>query len=158
MLLEEGSRKRDPSQDYGSKIELVFKDVKRILDSTADAKVLVFSAWSEALVLLSTLLKQHNISFSCGRAINGIKSSGTLSTRIDRFRTCPTVRVLLLNALKQSTGLTLTQANNIFLMDPIDAASELQAIGRSYRIGQLRPTNIFRYNIDPESLKDKEEE
>jgi len=32
-------------------------------------------------------------------------------------------------------------------MDPIDEASELQAIGRAYRIGQQRNTHICRYQI-----------
>lgn len=52
-----------------------------------------------------------------------------------------------LQAVKQSTGLTLTQATMVLLMDPIDDASELQAIGRAYRIGQKKTTFIYRYNV-----------
>jgi E3 ubiquitin-protein ligase SHPRH len=47
--------------------------------------------------------------------------------------------------LKQATGLTLTVANHVFIIDPIEKAHELQAIGRAYRIGQQQNTFVHRY-------------
>eukprot|EP01125_Pyxidicula_operculata_P021794 TRINITY_DN8647_c0_g1_i1.p1 TRINITY_DN8647_c0_g1~~TRINITY_DN8647_c0_g1_i1.p1 ORF type:complete len:1057 (+),score=201.79 TRINITY_DN8647_c0_g1_i1:390-3173(+) len=132
---------------YGEKIGVVCQDIIKELGQSKTNKVLVFSSWAEGLVQLHALLEKHDVRCVSGPAINGIKSSGTIQKRIDIFRTDPEVRVLLLNALKQSTGLTLTQAKSILLMDPIDAASERQAIGRSYRIGQKSTTNILRYSI-----------
>lgn len=54
---------------------------------------------------------------------------------------------MILQALKQSTGLTLTVANHVFLLDSVDEANEAQAIGRAYRIGQEENTKIFRYEL-----------
>jgi hypothetical protein len=47
--------------------------------------------------------------------------------------------------LKQSTGLTLTVADHVLLLDSADEANEAQAIGRAYRIGQQKSTKIIRY-------------
>lgn len=46
--------------------------------------------------------------------------------------------------------MTLTQATSILLLDPIEEASELQAIGRSYRIGQTKPIHIYRLRVKNE--------
>jgi len=125
---------------YGNKIQVVFSHIKEVLSSDLDTKILVFSAYTEALTILGKLFSSHQIKYSSGESGAHDKTS-----QIDQFRFDQQNRVLLLNALKQSTGLTLTQANHIFLMDPIDESSELQTVGRAYRLGQTRCTNIYRY-------------
>lgn len=55
------------------------------------------------------------------------------------------IRVLILSALKQSTGLTLTNANHVFLFDDVEAGDEQQAIGRVRRIGQTRVTHVYKF-------------
>jgi len=108
---------------------------------------LVFSAWPEALLQLGLLLSRAQIKYT-GGSTGLISTGGSLSKKIDNFRADASISVLLLNAVKQSTGLTLTVANQIFLLDPIDQANELQAIGRAYRIGQLQQTVIRRFEVE----------
>lgn len=68
----------------------------------------------------------------------------------------PETRVLMLSALKQSTGLTLTNANHVVLFDDVEAGDEQQAIGRVRRIGQTRITHVYKFSmVDPlESVDD----
>jgi SNF2 family DNA or RNA helicase len=60
----------------------------------------------------------------------GMSAQKTHAERINSFKDNQAIRVMLLSALKQSTGLTLTQANHVVLMDHIEKSSEDQAIGR----------------------------
>jgi len=98
--------------------------------------------------MLGQLLREEGIKFVSGRSIS---ASGSLTSRISSFVKDEETRVLFLNSLKQSTGLTLTQANHVFLMDPVDEANEEQAIGRSWRFGQLKNTHIYRYYAHTEA-------
>ena len=42
-------------------------------------------------------------------------------------------------------GLTLTEADYVFLLDPWwNPAAESQAVDRAHRIGQTRPVNVYR--------------
>lgn len=145
LLLTEKARVLPPEAVYGNKIFKVFSDIKEVLSTDRTAKILVFSAWTEALTIMGKLFDNHQIKYS---NCDSITQKITLVTQLEQFRYDPETRILLLNAIKQSTGLTLTQANHIFLMDPIDEASELQAVGRAYRLGQLKCTNIYRYTTD----------
>jgi len=127
----------------------------RILNADPTNKALVFSQWSEPLAQLKTLLDRHGIGYMSGPALHGIKSPGKLASRINAFKMENSVRVLLLNTLKQSTGLTLTVANNVLLIDPVDMASEDQAIGRVHRFGQHRTTYLYRYGSSSETTPEK---
>jgi E3 ubiquitin-protein ligase SHPRH len=56
--------------------------------------------------------------------------------------------VLLLLLSRGAHGLTLTEANHCFLLEPIlSAQAEAQAINRIQRIGQTKPTIIHRYIV-----------
>jgi hypothetical protein len=56
--------------------------------------------------------------------------------------------VCLLNAKRQSAGLTLVCATHVFLVEPsVNPATELQAMGRVHRLGQTKETWVHRYLI-----------
>ena len=47
-----------------------------------------------------------------------------------------------------AVGITLTSASHVFLMEPVmNPALEAQAIGRSWRMGQLRPVTVHKLYI-----------
>ena len=56
---------------------------------------------------------------------------------------------LLLVAVRSgAVGITLTLASHVFLMEPVmNPALEAQAIGRSWRMGQLRPVTVHKLYI-----------
>jgi len=47
-----------------------------------------------------------------------------------------------------AVGITLTSASQVFLMEPVmNPGLEAQAIGRSWRMGQLRPVTVHKLYI-----------
>ena len=59
------------------------------------------------------------------------------------------MQVLLLSAQRDASGLTLTCARHVVILEPQpDAATELQMIGRVHRIGQTRQTYVHRMCVD----------
>ena len=65
---------------------------------------------------------------------------------VKRFQSDSNVKVFIITLKTGGTGLNLTAADYIFLVDPWwNSASELQAIDRSHRIGQEKP--VFCYKL-----------
>ncbi|WKK71227.1 C-terminal helicase domain-containing protein [Rathayibacter oskolensis] len=53
--------------------------------------------------------------------------------------------VFLISLKAGGTGLTLTEADHVFILDPWwNPAAEAQAIDRTHRIGQRRRVNVYR--------------
>jgi hypothetical protein len=56
------------------------------------------------------------------------------------------IPVLLLSYARGAEGLNVTEASHVFLLEPaLDPATEAQAVGRIYRMGQKRRTFIHRF-------------
>ena len=65
--------------------------------------------------------------------------------RVERFSTDPACRVFLISLKAGGVGLTLTEADYVFVLDPWwNPAVEAQAVDRTHRIGQQRPVNVYR--------------
>jgi superfamily II DNA or RNA helicase len=64
---------------------------------------------------------------------------------VRRFQTNSEVRAFIMTLKTGGTGLNLTAADYIFVLDPWwNSAAEAQAIDRSHRIGQVNPVFCFR--------------
>ena len=113
------------------------------LDASEPPKALCFSQWGSELILVGKALAMNNISF--------VEFKGSLeqqSRAIHRFSNDPTVRVFLLSTGTANAGLTLVSATSVFILEPsLNPAIEEQAINRVHRIGQTRPTTIFRFVV-----------
>lgn len=155
FVLESGRERAPRMESYGTKISVVANKIVEVLkDSEEQAsdpsllknKALVFSKWSEPLVQLATLLSEQGVSYHFGKDAGGAdRGASNMANRLAEFRDNPEVKVFFLNSKSQSTGLTLTQANHVFLLEDIEPAHELQAIGRAHRIGQTRVTHIWKF-------------
>jgi hypothetical protein len=103
-------------------------------------KALVFSQWTSLLDLIEPHLKSSGIAFD--------RLDGTTTNRGDitaRFQTPEGAPVLLMSLKAGGTGLNLTAADHVFLMDPWwNPAAEAQAADRAHRIGQERPVMVYR--------------
>lgn len=129
-----------PGQEskHSSKIELL---VQTLGDSIAAGhRALVFSQWTSFLDLIEPALKAQNISYS--------RLDGTTSDRekiVREFQADGGPSVMLISLKAGGTGLTLTAADHIFLMDPWwNPSVENQAADRAHRIGQTNPVLIHR--------------
>ena len=66
--------------------------------------------------------------------------------QVERFQNDPAVSVFLISLKAGGTGLNLTKADYVFLLDPWwNPAVEAQAIDRAHRIGQTK--KVFAYKF-----------
>ena len=104
-------------------------------------KALVFSQWTSLLDLIEPHLKEAGIAFDpAGRHDVQPRRGGRVASRTPR---APPVMLMSLKA--GGTGLNLTAADHVFLVDPWwNPAVEAQAADRAHRIGQERPVMVYR--------------
>ncbi|KIO23592.1 hypothetical protein M407DRAFT_26964 [Tulasnella calospora MUT 4182] len=65
---------------------------------------------------------------------------------VHQFQTNPSIRVLLLHGERENSGLNLTCAKRIMLVEPtVNISFEIQAIARVDRLGQREETEVYCY-------------
>jgi superfamily II DNA or RNA helicase len=121
-----------------SKVLLLLEELESVV---ADGhKALVFSQWTSLLDLVEPNLKAAAIPFS--RLDGSTVDRGAV---VARFQSEAGPPVLLVSLRAGGTGLNLTQADHVFLLDPWwNPAVEDQAADRAHRIGQERPVMVYR--------------
>jgi SNF2 family DNA or RNA helicase len=103
-------------------------------------KALVFSQWTSLLDLIEPHLGAASIPFS---RLDG--STVDRAGVVAQFQSADGPPVLLISLKAGGTGLNLTAADHVFLMDPWwNPAVEDQAADRAHRIGQDRPVMVYR--------------
>ena len=81
-------------------------------------------------------------------------STRNRAERIASFRE-GTAPVFLISLKAGGFGLTLTEADYVFVLDPWwNPAAEAQAIDRTHRIGQTRPVNVYRM-VSRDTIEEK---
>jgi superfamily II DNA or RNA helicase len=121
-----------------SKLETLYA---RLEEAVADGhKALVFSQWTSLLDLVEPGLRE--------RGIDWLRLDGSTKDRgqvVDGFQADDGPPVMLLSLRAGGTGLNLTAADHVFLLDPWwNPAVEQQAADRAHRIGQDRPVVLHR--------------
>jgi superfamily II DNA or RNA helicase len=103
-------------------------------------KALVFSQWTSLLDLIEPELRRAGIAFE--RLDGSTPNRGDV---VQRFQADGGAPVMLISLKAGGTGLNLTAADHVFLMDPWwNPAVEAQAADRAHRIGQERPVFVYR--------------
>ncbi|WP_426751190.1 SNF2-related protein [Myxococcus sp. Y35] len=103
-------------------------------------KALVFSQWTSLLDLIEPRLKAAGIGY--GRLDGATANRGEVT---QRFQSAEGEPVLLMSLKAGGTGLNLTAADHVFLLDPWwNPAAEAQAADRAHRIGQERTVMVYR--------------
>lgn len=115
--------------------------VEALIEAVADEhRSLVFSQWTSLLDLLEPHLVRAGIRF--GRLDGSTRDRAGVVTE---FQSATGPEVLLLSLKAGGTGLNLTAADHVFLLDPWwNPAVEEQAADRAHRIGQERPVFVHR--------------
>lgn len=102
-------------------------------------RALVFSQFTSYLALVREALEARGIAYTY---LDG--STRRRGEVIDAFRGGD-APVFLISLKAGGFGLTLTEADYVFLLDPWwNPAAEAQAVDRTHRIGQQRPVNVYR--------------
>ncbi|MBK6922086.1 MAG: DEAD/DEAH box helicase [Deltaproteobacteria bacterium] len=119
--------------------------LERLLDTLATlreagSKALVFSQWTSLLDRVEPLLAEQGVPY--------LRLDGSTSDRgavVERFQADDGPPVLLISLRAGGTGLNLTAADHVFLLDPWwNPAVEDQAADRAHRIGQDKPVFVHR--------------
>ncbi|ODQ78661.1 hypothetical protein BABINDRAFT_8910 [Babjeviella inositovora NRRL Y-12698] len=125
------------ADNFGSKVDLVVKNVLWLRAKDPRVQIVVFSQWLAFLRIIQHSLERNKVT-----SLTFKKDAAT------RFKRDPSVTCFLLNTRDQAAGLTLVNASHVFLCEPlVNTALELQAISRIHRIGQQRPTTVWMYVI-----------
>jgi SNF2 family DNA or RNA helicase len=128
----------DGTKEASSKIQRLLLALE---DAVADGhKSLVFSQWTSLLDRIEPELRRAGIGWS--------RLDGSTTNReevVKRFQGNDGPPVMLLSLKAGGTGLNLTAADHVFLLDPWwNPAAEDQAADRAHRIGQERPVIVYR--------------
>ncbi|WP_312079175.1 DEAD/DEAH box helicase [Chryseobacterium sp.] len=140
---------RDEGQFNGdsAKIEVLMEQIE---NKSSQHKILIFSQFVSMLDLIKVELQQRNISFEylTGQTKNR-------AAKVSEFQQNENVRVFLISLKAGGTGLNLTEADYVYLVDPWwNPAVENQAIDRCYRIGQKKNVIAVRL-ICPNTVEEK---
>jgi superfamily II DNA or RNA helicase len=133
-----GRAQQDPALATSSKLALLLETLEEVLEE--GHKALVFSQWTSLLDLVEPVLASRNIPFN---RLDG--STRDRQAVVDGFQDPEGPPVMLLSLKAGGTGLNLTAADNVFLLDPWwNPAVEDQAADRAHRIGQDKPVIVHR--------------
>ena len=115
--------------------------LERLETAVADGhQALVFSQWTSLLDLVEPALRAAGIAFT---RLDG--STRDRAGVVAAFSDPAGPPVLLISLRAGGTGLNLTAADHVFLLDPWwNPAVEDQAADRAHRIGQTRPVLVHR--------------
>ncbi|KAM0747530.1 hypothetical protein T439DRAFT_328769 [Meredithblackwellia eburnea MCA 4105] len=125
-----------------SKSDMIVKHVKLIRRTDPTAKIVIFSAWIEALSILMQAFTRNGVQYV------RLEGGGKKESVVTKFINDPTVAAFFLHTKSQAAGLNLICAQYVFLVEPLLHPSlELQAVGRIHRIGQSKETRVFQYFV-----------
>jgi superfamily II DNA or RNA helicase len=129
----------DPEQagTPSSKLDALLEQLEDV--AAEGHRALVFSQFTSYLRKAADRLEAAGIPY--------VYLDGSTTRRgevVDEFRT-GTAPVFLISLKAGGTGLNLTEADYVFLLDPWwNPAAEQQAVDRAHRIGQHRPVMVYR--------------
>jgi superfamily II DNA or RNA helicase len=126
------------SAEGSSKVALLLESLDTV--AAEGHRALVFSQWTSMLDLIEPALGAAGIEF--------LRLDGSTRDRagvVRRFQERGGPPVLLISLKAGGTGLNLTAADHVFIVDPWwNPAVEDQAADRAHRIGQDKPVMVYR--------------
>lgn len=115
-------------------------------------KILIFSAFTAMLALLKDRLEEAGVGFAY---LDGKTTGDERQKQVTYFQESGQCRLFLLSLKAGGTGLNLTAADYVYILDPWwNPAAEAQAIDRCYRIGQDKHVMAYRM-ICKDSIEEK---
>jgi len=122
-----------------TKIDLL---IEHITEKTGQHKILVFSQFVKMLDLVKAKLEENHIDYTY---LDGKTSLKEREARVNQFQNDDKKRVFLISLKAGGTGLNLTAADYVYILDPWwNPAVENQAIDRCYRMGQEKHVIAYR--------------
>jgi len=130
-------------ESYGNasvKLDILMEHIN---EKTSNHKVLIFSQFVKMLSLIRGKLEQAGLPYEY---LDGKTSVKNRKAAVDHFQKDEKCRVFLISLKAGGTGINLTAADYVYLVDPWwNPAVESQAIDRTHRIGQDK--KVFAYRM-----------
>lgn len=124
-----------------SKTEALLKILQATLKNDG-SKVIIFSQWTSFLSVIQRQLDETGYTYT---RVDGSMNTTQRDTAIRALDTDPNTRIMLASLGVCSVGLNLVSADTVVLADSWWApAIEDQAVDRVHRLGQTRPTTVWR--------------
>jgi SNF2 family DNA or RNA helicase len=132
------------------KFEEITNSLQKVVES--GHKVLVFSQFVQHLALIKTYLDGKGLPYYY---IAGNIPAMERKKLVDKFQTGNEAAIFLISLKAGGTGLNLTAADYVFLLDPWwNPAVERQAMDRTHRIGQDKPVFVYKF-ITKDTIEEK---
>ncbi|MEM6319665.1 MAG: DEAD/DEAH box helicase [Bacteroidota bacterium] len=131
-----------------------FKDVLEHLEviHKGGHKTLLFSSFVKHLNLYQSHFQQQGKAFA---QLTGELSQKERKRQVDEFESNSSVQSFLISIKAGGTGLNLTAADYVFILDPWwNPSIERQAIARAHRIGQTKRVFAIKF-ITKDSIEEK---
>lgn len=131
----------DPKRKHelSAKLQLLVNHVQEVVQE--GHKVLVFSQFTSLLAFVKDAFDEQKIKYEY---LDG--QTEDRKTPVERFQNDPNIPAFLISLKAGGTGLNLTAADYVFILDPWwNPAVEAQAIGRAHRMGQSQ--KVFAYRM-----------
>jgi len=121
-----------------AKLDVLLERLAEIAES--GHKALVFSQFTSFLAIVRARLDALGMRYEY---LDG--STKKRAEPVRAFQEDPAIPLFLISLKAGGSGLNLTAADYVFLLDPWwNPAAEAQAIDRTHRIGQTRPVTAYR--------------
>lgn len=135
---------------YGGESAKIDELMRQIEKLRSQHKMVIFSQFVGMLDLIKERLDEQGITFAY---LTG--QTKDREAEVNRFQEDESVRVFLVSLKAGGTGLNLTEADYVILVDPWwNPAVENQAIDRAHRIGQKNKVVAIRL-ITPNTIEEK---
>lgn len=132
-------------QCRSSKTEALVKILQATLKNDG-SKVIIFSQWTSFLDIIGLRLKEAGFTYA---RIDGGMVKKKRDDSMAALNEDPNTRILLASLQVCSVGLNLVAADTVVLADSWWApAIEDQAVDRVHRLGQTRPTTVWRLVVE----------
>ncbi|MCC5919118.1 MAG: DEAD/DEAH box helicase [Cyclobacteriaceae bacterium] len=148
LVKSDGNIEANGSENLSGKIN----DVMHMLHSIVSKgnKVLIFSQFVKHLNIVKQQLDKEKIAY---RYLDG--KTTNRQKEVDAFQNDDQYQVFLISLTAGGTGLNLTKAEYVFILDPWwNPAIEAQAIDRAHRIGQTNKVFAYKF-ITKDTVEEK---
>ncbi len=120
-----------------------FQEITRSAESilAENHKVLIFSSFVKHLNLLAEYFDKQHYKYA---VLTG--QTTDRAGAVQKFQEEEDIKLFLISIKSGGTGLNLTQADYVFILDPWwNPATEAQAVNRAHRIGQDKNVMVYRF-------------
>ncbi|MEO0059408.1 MAG: hypothetical protein RLZZ312_1055 [Bacteroidota bacterium] len=141
---------KSDSKIASGKFSEVISYLQTLLKS--EHKILIFSTFTTHLTIYEQWSKENKIDYC---KITGEVNPEKRAEEVNKFQTQASAQIFFISLKAGGTGLNLTKASYVLLLDPWwNPFAEQQAISRAHRIGQLQNVHVVRF-ISKNTIEEK---